>query len=73
MHVVLPPPGRFHGHHAIVIGGSIAGLVAARVLAAHFDRVTVYDRDALLPKRCSGAACRRAGTDTDSLRAASRG
>ena len=43
----LPPPGRFHGHHAIVIGGSIAGLVAARVLAAHFDRVTVYDRDAL--------------------------
>ena len=46
MHV-LPPPGRFHGHHAIVIGGSIAGLVAARVLAAHFDRVTVYDRDAL--------------------------
>ena len=25
----------------------MAGLVAARVLAAHFDRVTVYDRDAL--------------------------
>jgi 2-polyprenyl-6-methoxyphenol hydroxylase-like FAD-dependent oxidoreductase len=47
MHAILPPPGRFHGHHAIVIGGSIAGLVAARVLAAHFDRVTVYDRDAL--------------------------
>ena len=43
----LPPPGRFHGHDAIVIGGSIAGLVAARVLSAHFDRVTVYDRDAL--------------------------
>jgi 2-polyprenyl-6-methoxyphenol hydroxylase-like FAD-dependent oxidoreductase len=43
----LPPPGRFHGHHAIVIGASMAGLVAARVLAAHFDRVTVYDRDAL--------------------------
>ncbi len=47
MHVVLPRPGRFHGHHALVIGGSIAGRVAARVLAAHFDRVTVYDRDAL--------------------------
>lgn len=47
MHVVLPPPGRFHGRHAIIIGGSLAGLVAARVLAAHFDRVTVYDRDAL--------------------------
>jgi 2-polyprenyl-6-methoxyphenol hydroxylase-like FAD-dependent oxidoreductase len=43
----LPPPGRFHGHHAIVIGGSMAGLVAARILSAHFDRVTIYDRDAL--------------------------
>jgi flavin-dependent dehydrogenase len=46
MHVV-PPPGRFHGHHAIVIGGSMAGLVAARVLSGHFDRVTVLDRDIL--------------------------
>jgi 2-polyprenyl-6-methoxyphenol hydroxylase-like FAD-dependent oxidoreductase len=44
---VLPPPGRHHGHHAIVIGGSISGLVVARVLSAHFDRVTVYDRDTL--------------------------
>lgn len=34
-------------HHAIVIGASIAGLCAARVLAEFFDRVTVYDRDAL--------------------------
>jgi 2-polyprenyl-6-methoxyphenol hydroxylase-like FAD-dependent oxidoreductase len=51
----LPPPGRIHGHHAIVIGGSMAGLVAARVLAAHFDRVTVFDRDALP----SGIAHRR--------------
>ena len=41
------PPGRFHGNHAIVIGASISGLLAARVLSAHFDRVTVYDRDAL--------------------------
>jgi flavin-dependent dehydrogenase len=44
---VVPPPGRFHGHHAIVIGASISGLLAARVLSAHFDRVTVFDRDAL--------------------------
>ena len=35
------------GHHAIVIGGSIAGLLAARVLLRHFDRVTVIDRDVL--------------------------
>ena len=41
------PPGRFHGHHAIVIGASISGLLAARVLSAHFDRVTVFDRDVL--------------------------
>ncbi|BBZ79940.1 hypothetical protein MANY_52770 [Mycolicibacterium anyangense] len=33
--------------HAIVIGASIAGLCAARVLAEFFDRVTVYDRDVL--------------------------
>ena len=31
--------------HAAVIGGSIAGLWAARILADHFDRVTVIDRD----------------------------
>jgi 2-polyprenyl-6-methoxyphenol hydroxylase-like FAD-dependent oxidoreductase len=31
--------------HAIVIGGSMAGLVAARVLADHFPRVTIVDRD----------------------------
>ena len=31
---------------AVVIGGSIAGLCAARALADYFDRVTVLDRDA---------------------------
>jgi 2-polyprenyl-6-methoxyphenol hydroxylase-like FAD-dependent oxidoreductase len=34
-------------HHAIVIGGSIAGLLAARVLADHFERVTIIERDHL--------------------------
>ena len=34
-------------HHAIVIGASIAGLCAARVLSDHYDQVTVYDRDTL--------------------------
>ncbi len=35
------------GRHAIVIGGSMAGLLAARVLADQFDRVTIVDRDRL--------------------------
>jgi flavin-dependent dehydrogenase len=33
------------GHHAVVIGGSVAGLMSAAVLADHFDRVTVFERD----------------------------
>jgi 2-polyprenyl-6-methoxyphenol hydroxylase-like FAD-dependent oxidoreductase len=33
--------------HAVVIGGSLAGLCAARVLAGAFDRVTVVERDTL--------------------------
>src|SRR3954451_15025734 len=33
--------------HAIVIGGSMAGLLTARVLAGHLDRVTLIERDAL--------------------------
>src|SRR4029450_8810008 len=38
---------RLHGYHAVVIGASISGLLAARVLSAHFDYVTLYDRDVL--------------------------
>lgn len=34
--------------HAVVIGGSIAGLTTARALADHFEQVTVIERD-LLP------------------------
>lgn len=33
--------------HAVVIGASVAGLCAARVLCDHFDRVTVLEKDAL--------------------------
>jgi 2-polyprenyl-6-methoxyphenol hydroxylase-like FAD-dependent oxidoreductase len=33
------------GRHAVVIGGSIAGLMAARVLTDYFAQVTVFDRD----------------------------
>ncbi|MUL36009.1 FAD-dependent oxidoreductase [Gloeocapsopsis dulcis] len=35
------------GSHAVVIGGSIAGLVSGRVLTKHFDRVTIIERDRL--------------------------
>ena len=31
--------------HAVVIGGSLSGLLAARVLTGHFDRVTLVERD----------------------------
>ena len=31
--------------HAIVVGGSLAGMFAARALADHYERVTVLDRD----------------------------
>jgi 2-polyprenyl-6-methoxyphenol hydroxylase-like FAD-dependent oxidoreductase len=31
--------------HALVIGGSITGLLAARVLSDHFEQVTVVERD----------------------------
>lgn len=33
--------------HAVVIGASMAGLLTARVLANHFARVTIVERDAL--------------------------
>jgi len=33
--------------HAIVMGGSMAGLLAARVLSDHFAQVTLIERDAL--------------------------
>jgi 2-polyprenyl-6-methoxyphenol hydroxylase-like FAD-dependent oxidoreductase len=44
--MTTPAPGRL-GNHAVVIGGSMAGLLAARVLADHYGRVTVLDRDRL--------------------------
>lgn len=41
----MTPIKKNAGHHALVIGGSIAGLLAARVLADYFDTVTIIDRD----------------------------
>jgi 2-polyprenyl-6-methoxyphenol hydroxylase-like FAD-dependent oxidoreductase len=32
-------------NHAVVIGGSMAGLLATRVLTDHYDRVTLLERD----------------------------
>lgn len=32
--------------HAVVLGGSLAGLLAARVLSDHFEQVTLIERDA---------------------------
>ncbi|HEV3497738.1 MAG TPA: 2-polyprenyl-6-methoxyphenol hydroxylase-like oxidoreductase, partial [Actinomycetes bacterium] len=32
---------------AVVVGAGMAGLLAAKVLAGHFDQVTVVDRDRL--------------------------
>ncbi|MGW2205386.1 FAD-dependent oxidoreductase [Streptomyces sp. NPDC001774] len=37
--------GRRVTRHAVVIGGSLAGLLAARVLSEHAERVTVVERD----------------------------
>jgi 2-polyprenyl-6-methoxyphenol hydroxylase-like FAD-dependent oxidoreductase len=37
------------GQHAVVIGGSIAGLMTARVLAQYFATVTVIKRDHIEP------------------------
>ena len=42
-----PPPGTYQGNHAVAIGASVGGLLAARVLSAHFDKVTLFDRDVL--------------------------
>lgn len=36
-----------HGDHAVVLGASMAGLLAARVLAEFYDQVTVVERDVL--------------------------
>ena len=41
------------GDHAVVLGASMSGLLAARVLADAYQRVTVVDRDPL-PERGQG-------------------
>ncbi|HTU57023.1 MAG TPA: hypothetical protein VMF89_01295, partial [Polyangiales bacterium] len=46
---------RFCGDHAVVLGGSMAGLLAARALSDHYRLVTIVERDTL----SSGAEPRR--------------
>jgi 2-polyprenyl-6-methoxyphenol hydroxylase-like FAD-dependent oxidoreductase len=46
------------GDHAVVLGASMAGLLAARTLSEFFDAVTVVDRDPL-PDTPSAAGARR--------------
>ncbi len=48
------PAGPGAGARAIVVGASMAGLLAARVLADFYDEVLVLDRD-VLPEGLSGA------------------
>jgi 2-polyprenyl-6-methoxyphenol hydroxylase-like FAD-dependent oxidoreductase len=43
-----PSSGRI-GDHAVVLGASMAGLLAARVLADAYAQVTIVDRDQLSP------------------------
>src|SRR4051794_19456821 len=39
--------GTMIGDHAVVLGGSVAGLLAARVLSDSYARVSVVERDPL--------------------------
>jgi glycine/D-amino acid oxidase-like deaminating enzyme len=41
----MRPGGKMMRKDAIVIGGSMSGLLTARVLSKHFDRVTILERD----------------------------
>lgn len=42
---IAQPPAKAGGSHAIVIGGSMAGMLAGRVLADYFDRITIIEKD----------------------------
>ncbi|MFZ1179342.1 MAG: hypothetical protein WAO15_24415 [Mycobacterium sp.] len=47
------------GNHAVVLGASMAGLLAARSLAEFFDTVTVVERDPLPDTLSDKGAARR--------------
>jgi 2-polyprenyl-6-methoxyphenol hydroxylase-like FAD-dependent oxidoreductase len=54
------------GDHAVVLGASMAGLAAARVLADAYERVTVLDATRSLPAPPTARASPRAATPTPS-------
>jgi len=40
-----PRPAPARGKHAVVLGGGLAGIMAARVLLDHYDHVTIVEKD----------------------------
>jgi glycine/D-amino acid oxidase-like deaminating enzyme len=60
------------GAHAVVIGATLAGLLAARALADAYEQVTVLDRDVPADGLRASRRCPRAGTRTRCCRAAGR-
>jgi 2-polyprenyl-6-methoxyphenol hydroxylase-like FAD-dependent oxidoreductase len=50
------------GAHAVVLGASMAGLLAARVLADFYESVTVVERDELPDTAANRRGCRRVAT-----------
>jgi 2-polyprenyl-6-methoxyphenol hydroxylase-like FAD-dependent oxidoreductase len=45
INITSPRSGRRLGRRAVVLGGSLAGLLSASVLARHFDQVVIVERD----------------------------
>jgi 2-polyprenyl-6-methoxyphenol hydroxylase-like FAD-dependent oxidoreductase len=45
-HTVFEPINNLNWRHAVVVGAGVGGLLAGRVLAEYFDRVTILERDA---------------------------
>ncbi len=45
--VSTDPPTKAILRHAVVVGGSMAGMLVARVLSDHFEQVTLLERDRL--------------------------
>jgi len=43
----VPGAGPVRGRRGLVLGGSLAGLLSARVMARHFDQVVIVERDQL--------------------------
>ncbi|MEZ4452450.1 MAG: hypothetical protein R3B09_23505, partial [Nannocystaceae bacterium] len=49
-HEPIVPGGPFLGKRAVVVGGSIAGMLAARILSEYFSHVVLIERDYLHDK-----------------------